>query len=95
MKFEWDEGKNFSNQQKHGLDFETATLVFADPNALSIQDRFVNDEERWQTIGQIAGVLVALVAHTIRLEEDTEIIRIISARKATREERNEYEESIR
>ena len=94
MKFEWDERKNLTNQQKHGLNFETASLVFDEPNALSIQDRFVDEEERWQIIGQIAGLMIALVAHTIRLEEDTEIIRIISARKATKEERNEYEKSI-
>ncbi len=94
MKFEWDEHKNLGNQQKHGLDFETSSLVFDDPNALSLEDRFVDDEERWQTIGQVAGVMIALVAHTIRLEENTEIIRIISARKATKEERNAYEKSI-
>ena len=94
MKFEWDERKNLSNQQKHGVDFETASFIFDDPNAVSIQDRFVDEEERWQIIGQIAGLMIALVAHTVRLEEDTEIIRIISARKATKEERNEYEKSI-
>ena len=89
-------GRAQKHQQsaKHGLDFETASLIFDDPNALSTQDRFVDNEERWQTIGQIADVLIALVAHTIRLEGDIEIIRIISARKALKQERNEYEKSI-
>lgn len=56
MRFEWDETKNLINQQKHGLDFETASLVFDDPNALSVQDRFENGEERYQTIGMIESI---------------------------------------
>jgi Ribonuclease toxin, BrnT, of type II toxin-antitoxin system len=51
MRYEWDENKNDSNLEKHGLSFETASLVFDDPNALSIPDRIENGEERWQTIG--------------------------------------------
>ncbi len=94
IRFEWDPVKNDINQRKHGLDFETASLVFDDPNALSLQDRFENDEERWQTIGSIGGVVIVLVAHTMRLEDDAEIIRIISARKATRLERQSYEKTL-
>jgi uncharacterized DUF497 family protein len=93
LNFEWDETKNLINQQKHGLDFETASLVFNDPNALSVQDRFEN-EERWQTIGRIEGILIILVAHTFELTENTETIRIISARKATRAERESYEKNL-
>jgi uncharacterized DUF497 family protein len=51
MRYEWDENKNERNLEKHGLSFETASLVFDDPNALSIPDRIENGEERWQTIG--------------------------------------------
>ncbi len=94
MRFEWDETKNRINQQKHGLDFETASLVFDDPNALSVQDRFENGEERYQTIGMIESILVVLVAHTFETKENTEIIRIISARKATRAERKSYEQNL-
>jgi uncharacterized protein len=96
MRYEWDENKNDSNLEKHGLSFETASLVFDDPNALSIPDRIENGEERWQTIGMIENIVIVMVAHTIKLETDTqaEIIRIISARKATRAERQEYEEAI-
>jgi uncharacterized protein len=96
MRYEWDKNKNDSNLEKHGLSFETASLVFDDPNALSIPDRIENGEERWQTIGMIENIVIVMVAHTIKLETDTqaEIIRIISARKATRAERQEYEEAI-
>ena len=96
MRYEWDENKNERNLEKHGLSFETASLVFDDPNALSIPDRIENGEERWQTIGMIENIVIVMVAHTIKLETELqeEIIRIISARKATRAERQEYEEAI-
>ncbi len=63
MRFEWDDAKDRSNLKKHGINFETAQLVFDDPHALSDQDRVVGHEERWQTLGDIGGVIV-LVAHT-------------------------------
>jgi len=93
MRFEWDEAKNRRNAAKHGISFGTAQLVFEDPRALSVQDRIVEGEQRWQTLGMIAGVLVALVAHTCREEGGEEVIRIISARKATPKERSAYEEA--
>jgi len=58
---------------------------------MSIQDRQVSGEERWQTLGLVGGVVVLLVAHTYREEGDDEVIRIISARKATNHERQCYE----
>lgn len=91
QSFEWDEVKNQKNQRKHGISFEVATLVFDDPLRIELQERFVDGEERWQTIGMIKGVLLVLVAHTIRLEPDTEIIRVISARDATKAEIRKYE----
>ncbi|MCG7222880.1 BrnT family toxin [Acinetobacter sp. I-MWF] len=91
QSFEWDEVKNQKNQRKHGISFEVATLVFDDPLRIEQQERFVDGEERWQTIGMIHGVLLVLVAHTIRLEDDTEIIRLISARDATKAEIRKYE----
>ncbi len=51
--YSWDETKNFSNQQKHGISFELAKLVFDDPFHLTRQDRIENGEKRWQTIGMI------------------------------------------
>lgn len=88
MDFTWDAGKNRANQRKHGISFETAVLTFDDPYHVSVQDREVDDEPRWQTIGMAGGVHVLLVAHTV--EEEDEVVRILSARKATRRERNIY-----
>jgi len=87
VEFTWDARKNRLNRKKHGIGFETAIHVFDDPFHVTTQDREVEGEMRWQTIG-MAGEQVLLVAHTV--EEDGELIRIISARKATRTERNIY-----
>lgn len=90
--FEWDEQKAQSNFRKHGIRFEEAALVFDDPLAVSTQDRIEGGERRWQTLGMVGGCLLLLVAHTVRHETDgTEIIRIISARRADRKERRRYE----
>jgi len=93
MRFEWNEQKNRRNRIKHGVSFETACLIFDDPRAISIQDRYENGEERWQTLGRIGHTVILLVAHTYRNNEaGEEITRIISARKATPEERRRYEQ---
>jgi uncharacterized protein len=75
MLFSWDERKNRSNRRNHGISFDTAARVFLDPFHMSRQDRIVDGEGRWQTIGLVNGLLI-LVAHTVVDEED-EIIRII------------------
>ena len=93
MRFVWDERKNRRNRAKHKVSFETAASVFDDPHAISIQDRFVTGEERWQTLGLIEGTVVLLVAHLVEVEGNEEIIRIISARKATPREREIYAQS--
>jgi hypothetical protein len=82
------------------VSFETAARVFDDPLHLSVQDRIENGEKRWQTLGQVGGVTVLLVAHTVTQEdpgegtgdEAVEVVRIISAQKADRKERKRYEE---
>jgi uncharacterized DUF497 family protein len=89
MQFDWDEAKNRRNVAKHRIHFETAVLVFEDPNAFVRLDRTVDGEDRWQTIGTIDGLVILLVAHTL----DDEVIRIISARKATPRERRLYAEA--
>jgi uncharacterized DUF497 family protein len=94
MRFVWDERKNRENRKKHGVSFETAQLVFDDPLHLSRRDREQNGEERWLTIGAVEGVVILIVARTNREEGDEEVIRIISARRATRRERRAYEEEI-
>jgi len=88
--FEWDENKDKANQVKHRLAFEDAKYVFADPFSVS-RDDFTETEARRQIIGQVSGVLLILVVYTMRNEEGEEVIRIISARKATAAERRRYE----
>lgn len=90
-EFEWDTNKAKSNLIKHGIRFEEAVLVFDDPYHLSLQYRHENGEFRWQTIGLVHGLIVIMVAHTVRFESGDEVIRIISARKADRKERSRYE----
>ena len=99
IRFEWDEAKNISNRRKHGVSFEEACHVFFDPLFVSVLDRIEGGEERWRTYGEVEGLLLLLVAHTVR-EDDchettVEVIRIISARRATRKERQRYEEENR
>ena len=73
--------------------FEDALLVFADPYALAEQDRWEGGELRWQTLGLAGGIVLLLVAHSVRNEQEGEIIRIISARRAVRKERKRYDEN--
>ena len=94
MRIDWDPNKSRSNQREHGASFETAALVFDDSNQLSLQDRYEGGEERWQTIGLVNGIAVLIVAHTFSDDDGEEIIRIISARKATPRERRRYHEGI-
>ena len=91
MIFAWDENKNRINTRKHGVSFATAARIFEDPNVVSYQDRVVDDEERWQTIGCAGGIALLLVVHTSEEQHGEEEIRIISARKASRRERALYE----
>jgi len=88
MKFIWDRRKNRANQKKHHLSFETAMLVFDDPFHISVQDRETEGETRWQTLGMAGELQILLVAHTV--DEEAGMIRIFSARKATRREREIY-----
>jgi uncharacterized DUF497 family protein len=88
-----DGAKAKTNERKHGVRFDDAMLVFVDPYALTEQDRVESGELRWQTIGLAGGVVLLLVAHTIRDERADEIICIISARKAARKECKRYDEN--
>ncbi len=94
MRFIWDEKKSRRNLAKHKVSFETAMLVFDDPPAISLPERIKNGEERWQTLGLVGGIVVLLVAHTYHEEGGEEVIRIVSARKATPHERKIYEQGI-
>jgi uncharacterized DUF497 family protein len=89
--FEWDQAKNLANQRKHGLSFEEAAHAFADPFLFVVQDRIEGGEYRWQAFGLVRGVVLVMVAHAVREQGTTEVIRIISARYATPKERRRYE----
>lgn len=89
MIYQWNPDKAATNLRKHGIEFADAVFVFSDDLAITIPDeRF--DEERFVTIGTDAVGRVLVVIYTLRGNE----IRIISARKATRRERNHYEEEL-
>lgn len=85
LLFEWDIQKEETNIRKHGLDFETAKLVFLDENRLEILDETHDlEEERYITIGRVHAVL--FVVYTMRKN----VHRIISARVATKREERIY-----
>lgn len=95
IRFEWDTAKAASNLRKHQVSFEIAMRVFSDPFALTEQDRIEGGERRWRTLGVVEGVVMLLVAHTVCDDGDTEVIRIISARRAEPKERRRYEQASR
>ena len=91
MQCEWDESKNQANIRKHGIAFEDAVDIFNHPMLIKVDDRADYGEERWVAIGRIYH-LTGVVVYTERMDD---ILRIISARKATRKEVKYYEENIR
>ena len=93
--FEWDPAKDRSNGRKHGVSFELAATVFLDPRALTIfDDTHSETEERWITLGISSNGRLLVVHHTFRRETASRAtIRIISSRKATRNETMQYGES--
>ena len=93
MTFEWDETKNHINQRKHGISFEEVQTVFEDAYAILFDDPDHSDEEeRFLIIGMSSAKGVCIVSHCYRGMD--EVIRIISARKATRTERSVYDEQF-
>ena len=93
LRFDWDERKNAANKRKHGVSFEEAETVFYDDRALFDQDPDEKDEDRFVLLGLSAGLRTLVVCHCYR--EDDSIIRIISARKAHKEERRDYDKRWR
>lgn len=92
--FEWDVSKAQSNFRKHGISFEEAKTVFADPFLLTYPDDFHSEaEDRLISIGHSGRQRLLLVVHTERAQDNELLIRIISSRKATAAERETYEES--
>jgi len=92
MKFEWDREKEKLNIKKHGVTFEQASFVFADKYALNKYDKeHSEDEDRWIILGKSFNEVLLLVVHTFRNRDGVEYTRIISARKATKKEKQAYQ----
>ena len=91
LSFEWDPQKDLINRKKHGVSFEEAATVFEDVNTLVISDpEHSEDEERFVILGFSLQANLLVVCHCYRASES--VIRIISARKATKNESRQYQE---
>jgi len=89
LRFEWDPNKNLDNKRKHGVSFEEAQAVFLDENALMIHDPdHSEDEDRFVLLGLSVKIRLLAVCHCYRKSDV--VIRIISARRATRSEQRRY-----
>ena len=90
IRFQWDDKKAAANRAKHGVSFEEAKSVFYDDDALlRSDDEHSNDEDRFVLLGLSANLRVLVVCHCHR--ESDEVVRLLSARKADRSERQQYE----
>ena len=89
MESEWDPTKARANFTKHGVRFADAVTALEDDSALTIRDLSSEDEERWVTMGMDVSGRLLVVVYTWRGER----VRLISARQATPDERQQYEES--
>jgi uncharacterized DUF497 family protein len=90
VRFEWDEIKNQINIRKHGIDFRDAIDVFEHPLLTAIDQREDYGEDRWIALGWMA----AIVGVVVYVERSSDVIRIISARKATKREVKRYKHSV-
>lgn len=90
--FDWDSRKALSNIKKHGISFEQAAQVFLDPLAITVFDEtHSSNEERWITLGQNTNRDLLVVSHAfLQTDADRSLIRIISARLATKQETRAY-----
>jgi len=97
VRFEWDERKNRANQRKHGVSFEEAETAFTDENGLLMADPDHSEEEDGFVLLGLSAVLrLLVVCHCYReARGKDEVIRLISARKADRLERQDYERRFR
>ena len=92
MRFVWDPEKDEINVRKHYISFTQSCYVFSDPYSLTLFDESHSEHEgRWVTLGQIQDETIVVVVHTFRDLENDEVVRIVSARRATRRERQKYQ----
>jgi uncharacterized protein len=93
MDFEWDENKRLSNLSKHGVDFEDVRFIFDGDTVTVEDDRYNYGEQRLVTFGFLRGSIIS-VTHTETHSEHGDVIRVISARKATKHEQQLYFEQV-
>ncbi|MCL2477851.1 MAG: BrnT family toxin [Treponema sp.] len=88
LKFTWDENKNIFNIRKHGINFNEAVKIFYDPERLELYDKIHSaiNEERWIIIGNVNVKIILVIIN----RKTDDLIRIISARKATKKEQEAY-----
>ncbi|HXR16021.1 MAG TPA: BrnT family toxin [Terriglobales bacterium] len=96
FQLEWDEAKADANARKHGITFELASTVFFDPNLLTVADvEHSETEERWFSVGIASnGVVLAVVYVWSDADPAAIKVRLISARKATHTESEQYQEGL-
>lgn len=92
MIFQWDDDKARTNLSKHGITFLEATKVWDDPLHELILDRVVDGEERWWAIGRVASTGMLVVVHMHPDPDDENLVRLISARRASRHEQKRFED---
>lgn len=94
FRFSWDPTKARANWAKHGVSFESAAEIFKDPLAITVPDaEHSESEERWISLGRSGKQVLLVAVHTWREPESGIVeIRLISARRASRRERQQYEE---
>jgi len=90
MQFEWDEGKNLANIRKHKIDFADVPEMFEGPMLIELDDRFDYGEDRWMGIGFLGNG----VAVVVWVERQNDLIRLISARRANRYERQRFQQYL-
>lgn len=91
MKFEWNVKKTETNQKKHKVSFSEAALIFSDKDILSMYDeQHADTEERWISLGQTPKGKFLVVVHKFNEINGVEIVRLISARNATKKEIEQY-----
>lgn len=93
-EFDWDDNKAAINLGKHGVDFREAMTVMLDPLAMTFFDsEHSEDEDRWVSVGRSSEGALLLVVHTfVATGPSSALVRIITARAATRNERQQYEQ---
>lgn len=90
VRFEWDENKNQINIRKHGIDFQDAIDVFNHPILIALDQREDYGEDRWVAL----GCLAATVGVVVYVEREEDVVRIVSARQATKHEVKRYKQRV-